>query len=261
MDATLLYILLTALASGAVSITAAAMLSFALLSKVVERMVSLSVGIMLATTFLHSLPEAFESKVDTHYLLMTLLGGLLGFFLLEKLAILRHSHHHEHDGHHHHHGHDAREAGKSGWMVLVGDGLHNFTDGILIAAAFLADAKLGLMTSLAIFAHEIPQETGDFIVLLNAGFSRARAYAYNLLCSLMAVAGGLVGYFTLGNAQELIPYALVLASSGFIYIAVSDLMPQMQRRATWRESFAQVALIGLGIAIVVLLTGNLHPHG
>ena len=261
MDATLLYILLTALASGAVSITAAAFLSFTLLSKVVDRMVSLSVGIMLSTAFLHSLPEAFESRVDTHYLLMTLLGGLFGFFLLEKLAILRHSHHHEHDGHHHHHGHDAREAGKSGWMVLVGDGLHNFTDGILIAAAFLADAKLGLMTSLAIFAHEIPQETGDFIVLLNAGFSRARAYTYNLLCSLMAVAGGLIGYFALGNAQDLIPYALVLASSGFIYIAVSDLMPQMQRRATWRASISQILLIALGVAIVVLLTGNLHPHG
>lgn len=260
IDTTLIYILLTATISGIVSITAAALFSFALLSKMVERMVSLSVGIMLSTAFLHSLPEAFESNVDSHYLFMTLLAGLFGFFLLEKLAILRHSHHHEHDGHHHHHGHDAHEAGRAGWMVLIGDGLHNFTDGILIAAAFLADPKLGLMTSLAIFAHEIPQETGDFIVLLNAGFSRARAYVYNLLCSLMAVVGGLVGYFFLANASSLIPYALVLASSGFIYIAVSDLMPQMQRRASWRESATQVLLVALGVGIVLLLTGNMHPH-
>jgi zinc and cadmium transporter len=260
IDTTLIYILLTALISGIVSITAAAVFSFALLSKMVDRMVSLSVGIMLSTAFLHSLPEAFESNIDSHYLFMTLLAGLFAFFLLEKFAILRHSHHHEGDGHHHHHGHDARAAGKAGWMVLVGDGLHNFTDGILIAAAFLADTKLGLMTSLAIFAHEIPQETGDFIVLLNAGFSRARAYAYNLLCSLMAVIGGLVGYFSLANASSMIPYALVLASSGFIYIAVSDLMPQMQRRSSWSESITQVLLVGLGVGIVLLLTGNLHPH-
>jgi len=261
IDTTLVYILLAALISGAASITLAALLSFKLLSKMVERMVSLSVGIMLSTAFLHSLPEAFESNVDAHHLFMTLLAGLFGFFLLEKLAILRHSHHHEHDGHHHHHGHDAREAGKSGWLILVGDGMHNFTDGILIAAAFLADPTIGLMTSLAIFAHEIPQEVGDFIVLLNAGFSRARAYFYNLVSSLAAVAGGLVGYFALANADGMIPYALVLASSGFIYIAVSDLMPQMQRRATVRETVPQVLLIALGVVIVLLLTGNAHaPH-
>jgi zinc and cadmium transporter len=260
MDSTLVYILLAAFISGAVSITAAAVFSFTLLSKMVERMVSLSVGIMLSTAFLHSLPEAFESNIDSHYLFMTLLAGLLGFFLLEKLAILRHSHHHEHDGHHHHEGHDAHEAGKSGWMVLVGDGLHNFTDGILIAAAFLGDPKLGLMTSIAIFAHEIPQEVGDFIVLLNAGFSRRRAYTYNILCSLMAVVGGLVGYFALANANFLIPYALVLASSGFIYIAVSDLMPQMQRRASIREFASQALLIAIGVSAVLLLTSNLHAH-
>jgi zinc and cadmium transporter len=126
-------------------------------------------------------------------------------------------------------------------MILVGDGMHNFTDGILIAAAFMADPQLGLMTGLAIIAHEIPQEIGDFIVLLNAGFSRTRAYVYNLLCSLLAIAGGLLGYYTLERASSLIPYVLVFASSGFIYIAVSDLMPQMQRRATLRESIPSAA--------------------
>jgi len=244
--------------AGVFSITAAAVFSFGLLSKMVERMVSLSVGIMLSTALLHSLPEAFESGADTHALFATLLAGLLGFFLLEKLAILRHSHHHEGDGHHHHHGHDAHEAGKSGWMILVGDGLHNFTDGILIAAAFLADPKLGLVTGLAIIAHEIPQEIGDFIVLLNAGFTRKRAYVYNLISSLMAVLGGVLGYFTLESATGWIPYVLVFASSGFIYIAVSDLMPQMQRRATLRETIPQVLLIALGVTIVLFVTNRAH---
>ncbi|MET0322849.1 MAG: ZIP family metal transporter [Duganella sp.] len=232
------------------------MFSFTLLSKVVERMVSLSVGLMLATSLLHALPEAFDSAASPRSLFATLLGGLLAFFVLEKLAIMRHSHHHEHDGHHHHHGHDKHEAGKAGWMILVGDGMHNFTDGILIAAAFLADPQLGLVTGLAIIAHEIPQEIGDFIVLLNAGFSRTRAYIYNLLCSLLAIAGGLLGYYFLDRASSFIPYVLVFASSGFIYIAVSDLMPQMQRRATLRESVPQVLLIATGVAIVVFFTSH-----
>ena len=258
IDPVLISILLATTLAGVVSITAAAVFSFTLLSKVVERMVSLSVGIMLSTSLLHALPEAFESTASARSLFATLLGGLLAFFLLEKLAILRHSHHHEHDGHHHHHGHDKHEAGKAGWMILVGDGMHNFTDGILIAAAFLANPELGLVTGLAIIAHEIPQEIGDFIVLLNAGFSRTRAYVYNLLCSLLAIAGGLLGYYTLDRASSLIPYVLVFASSGFIYIALSDLMPQMQRRATMRETVPQVLLIAAGVAIVVFLVGGHH---
>ncbi|WP_335340122.1 ZIP family metal transporter [Collimonas pratensis] len=260
INSTLVSILLATTIAGLFSITAAAIFSFALLSKMVERMVSLSVGIMLATSLLHALPEAFESKADSHTLFAILLGGLLAFFVLEKFAILRHSHHHEDDGHGHHHGHDKKEAGKAGWMILVGDGLHNFTDGILIAAAFLADPHLGLITGLAIIVHEIPQEIGDFIVLLNAGFSRTRAYVYNLICSLMAVLGGLLGYFTLERGMEWIPYVLVFASSGFIYIAVSDLMPQMQRRATLRETIPQILLIGAGVAIVLFLTRHAHQH-
>lgn len=252
--------MLTTAISGVFSISAAALFSFALLSRIVERMVSLSVGILLATSLLHALPEAFESTANPHTLFAVLLAGLLGFFLLEKFAILRHSHHHEHDGHGHHHGHDKHEAGASGWMILVGDSLHNFSDGILIAAAFLADPHLGIMTGLAIIAHEIPQEIGDFIVLLNAGFSRARAFAYNIISGLTAVLGGLLGYLMLGSSQEWIPYVLVFASSGFIYIAVSDLMPQMQRRATLRETIPQIVLITLGVAIVLFLTGHTHAH-
>jgi zinc and cadmium transporter len=258
INTTLSSILLATTLAGVISISAAAFLSFGLLSKMVERLVSLSVGVLLSTSLLHALPEAFESTANPKVLFATLLAGLLAFFLLEKMAILRHSHHYEGDGHDHEHGHDAHEAGKSGWMILIGDSLHNFTDGILIAAAFLADPKLGVITALAITAHEIPQEIGDFIVLLNAGLTKKRAYAYNLICSLMAVVGGLVGYYALGNGMDLIPYVLVLASSGFIYIAVSDLMPQMQRRATWRETVPQVVLIALGVGIVLLLTQQFH---
>ncbi len=258
INSTLVSILLATTIAGVVSIVAAAIFSFSLLSKLVDKMVSFSVGILLSTSLLHALPEAFESQADTRTLFATLFCGLMGFFLLEKFAILRHSHHHEGDGHAHAHGHDVHEAGKSGLMILVGDGMHNFTDGILIAAAFLADPQLGIVTGLAIVAHEIPQEIGDFIVLLNAGFSRARAFAYNLLSSLMAVLGGLLGYFTLESATGAIPYVLVLASSGFIYIAVSDLMPQMQRRDTLRDTVPQIALIGLGVATVLYLTRHAH---
>ena len=252
--------MLAVLLSGVASLSIAAVLSFSTMSKMVERMVSLSVGVMLSTTFLHALPEAFEMTHDPVGLFATVLGGLLGFFLLEKLSILRHSHHHGGDGHNHETGHDKRQAGSTGWMILVGDGFHNFTDGIMIAAAFMADTRLGIITSLAIFAHEIPQEAGDFIVLLNAGFSRARAYVYNLLCSLMAVVGGIVGYYFLGAAQNLIPYVLALASAGFIYIAVSDLIPQMQQRTSLKETIPQIILITVGVGIIFIITNGMHGH-
>jgi zinc and cadmium transporter len=186
------------------------------------------------------------------------MAGLLGFFILEKAALLRHSHHHEHDGHGHHHGHDAESAGKSGLVILMGDSLHNFADGILIAAAFLIDPQIGILTAVAIALHEIPQEIGDFIVLLNAGFSKVRALVYNLISSLMAVVGGVLGYFFLDAAEALIPYVIVFASSSFIYIAVSDLMPQMHKRPKLRESLEQIALIILGVLLVVAISELTH---
>lgn len=224
----------------------------------IELMISLSVGMMLSTSLLHALPEAFEMHVEPHRLFLTLLAGLLTFFLLEKFSILRHSHHHEGDGHHHEKGFDKHEAGPAGWMILVGHGFHSITDGILISAAFLTNPYLGLITSLAILAHEIPQQTGDFIVMLNAGFTRRRAFFYSLSNTATAMAGTLIGYHTLGRAQELIPYVLTLASAGFIYIALSDLIPQMQRRSTVRETIPQIVLVALGIAIIFVITHGLH---
>ncbi|PLQ01669.1 ZIP family metal transporter [Cupriavidus pauculus] len=260
IHSTLLYILLAATISGVGSIFGAALLSLTVASRVVERMVSFSVGVLLATALLHSLPEAFESGADPRALFGTLLAGLLGFFLLEKISLLRHSHHHEGDGHHHHHGHDREEAGRSGLTILVGDTFHNFADGIVIAAAFLADPHIGLVTALAIAAHEIPQEVGDFIVLLNAGFSKARAFAFNLLSSLAAILGGIVGYFLLDQLTGWIPYVLVIASSSFVYIAVSDLMPQMQRKPRLKESAVQVVLVAAGIAAIVFITNGVHEQ-
>ena len=239
MDVTLRAILLTTTLSGVISISAAAFLSFGLLARMAERMLSLSVGIMLATSLLHALPEALHANVPPESLFATLLAGLLSFFLLEKIAILRAgpqpalamAH-----GHHHGHSHGGERTGA---MVLLGDALHNFTDGIMIAAAFLADPSLGILTGLAIVAHEIPQEVGDFVVLLNAGYSRTRAYLFNLLCSMMALAGGILGFYTLDKASGMVPYVLAFASAGFLYVAISHLMPQMQRKTTLAETMPQ----------------------
>ncbi|HSW04145.1 ZIP family metal transporter [Aquabacterium sp.] len=257
---TLLYIVLATTAGGVLSVVIAASLTVALLGRLVQHLVSLSVGVLLGTALLHVLPEAFESQVSPNRLFITLLSGLLFFFLLEKAELYRHGHHHEGDGHEHHHHFDAEQAGRGGWSVLVGDSIHNFCDGIIIAAAFLADTQLGLVTAAAIIAHEIPQEVGDYIVLLNAGFSRGKALLYNALSGLSSVVGGVLGYFIVGPWEALFPYLLVAASSSFVYVAVADLLPQLQRRLPWRSTLAQLAWIGAGLALVVLARSLLHGH-
>ena len=259
---TLGYIVAATFAGGVLSVLIAAALTQSVLSRLVQHLVSLSAGVLLATALLHVLPEAFESEVNPHTLFLTLLAGLLFFFLLEKAELYRHTHHHEGDDphHHHHHGFDAEQAGRGGWSVLVGDSIHNFCDGIIIAAAFLADTHLGVVTALAIIAHEIPQEVGDYIVLLNAGFSRARALAYNALSGGAAVVGGIVGYFVVGPWKGLFPYLLVAASSSFIYVAVADLLPQMQRRLPWRDTVSQLAWLAAGLVVVMSAMQLLHSH-
>ena len=257
---TLLYIVLATLVGGLLSVLIAASLTLSLLGRIVRHLVSLSVGVLLGTALLHVLPEAFESDVDPHRLFMTLLGGLLFFFLLEKAELYRHGHHHEGDGHEHHHHFDARQAGRGGWSVLVGDSIHNFCDGIIIAAAFLADVQLGMVTAAAVIAHEIPQEVGDYIVLLNAGFTRRKALLYNALSGLASVVGGVMGYFIVGPWEALFPFLLVAASSSFIYVAVADLLPQLQQRLNWRETATQIGWLAAGLALVLLATAGLHGH-
>ena len=255
---TLLYIVLATLSGGLLSVLIAASLTVALLGRLVRHLVSLSVGVLLGTALLQVLPEAFESKVEPHRLFATLLGGLLFFFLLEKAELYRHGHHHEGDGHDHHHGSDADQAGRGGWSVLVGDSIHNFCDGIIIAAAFLADFQLGVVTAAAIIAHEIPQEVGDYIVLLNAGFSRGKALFYNALSGLASVVGGVLGYFVVGPWEALFPYLLVAASSSFVYVAVADLLPQLQRRLPLRSTLAQLGWIAAGLLLVSLVKSFQH---
>ena len=257
---TLLYIVSATLVGGLLSVVIAASLTLAVLSRVVKELVSLSAGVLLGTALLHVLPEAFESQTKPQALFGTLLGGLLFFWLLEKVELYRHAHHHEGDGHDHHHHFDAQQAGRGGFSVLVGDGIHNFCDGVIIAAAFLADTGLGLVTALAIVAHEIPQEAGDYIVLLNAGFSRAKALVFNALSGLAAVAGGVLGYFLVGPWQAALPYLLVAASSSFIYVAVADLLPQLQQRLAWRETLAQVVWIAGGLGLVLFARALMQGH-
>lgn len=255
---TLTYIVLATLAGGVLSVTLAAMLTVSVLSRIVKNLVSLSAGVLLGTALLHVLPEAFESKTEPHALFATLLVGLLFFWLLEKVELYRHAHHHEGDGHHHHHHFDAQQAGRGGYSVLVGDSIHNFCDGVITAAAFLADPALGWVTAAAVVAHEIPQEAGDFIVLLNAGFSRAKALFYNVLSGLASVLGGVLGYYLVTPWADLLPYLLVVASSSFIYVAVADLLPQLQQRLTWRETATQVFWLGAGLGLVMLARMLMH---
>ena len=233
------------------SVALAAHLSFRLLARFLERMVSFSIGILLATTFLHLLPEAFESRLPRELLFAVMLVGLLGFFFLQKLALYRHSHHFEGDGHAHAHGHDALLAGRGGALVLVGSAFHNFSDGVLIAGAFLAGPLVGLAATLAIFTHEVPHKIGDFMVLLNAGVAPRRALAYAIASSCCIVAGGLAGFFLLDRITGWIPYVLVIAASAFLYIALSDLVPRMQRARSASDALWQGSLIALGVIVVI----------
>ena len=257
---TLFYIVLATLLGGVLSVVIAASLTFAVLGKLVKHLVSLSAGVLLATALLHVLPEAFESQADTHRLFATLLGGLLFFFLLEKAELYRHAHHHEGDGHGHHHHFDSEQAGRGGLSVLVGDSIHNFCDGIIIAAAFVSSPELGLTTALAITLHEIPQEVGDTIVLINAGFSRRKALLYNAASGLAAVVGGVLGYFVVGSWEAAFPYLLVVGASSFIYVAVADLIPQMQRRLPLREMVSQVAWLVAGLGLILAALRLMHGH-
>jgi len=248
MSATLAWIIGASLAGGAVSLLLAAMIAYTMLAGWVPRMVSYSVGVLLGVAFLDLLPEAFENAADPATLFSVVLGGILAFFLLEKAALWRHSHEPGERGTH----------GPSGLLILAGDAFHNFVDGVLIAAAFLADFRLGLATTLAVMAHEVPQEIGDFMVLLHAGYGRSRALVLNLAVSLSSVVGGILGYFVLDYAQSLLKYAVVLAAACFIYIAVADLIPSLHRENRGRELGWQIGLIAVGLATIGVLGSWLH---
>jgi len=251
---TVVMIVVANLASTAVSLSLAAFLGFGWLSGLVDRLVHVSIGLLLATALVHIVPEALSAGLAPVALGWSVLLGILGMFVLEKLTLIHHTHHHEGDGHDHGHGHDAQQLGRGAYPILVADALHNFADGVVIAAAFLVDQPTGWITALAVLAHEIPHEIGDFMILLNAGFSRRRSFQFLLLSGSSAVLGGLAGYFLLAATKGLLPYALAVAAASFIYIALSDLLPELMRRSALRRSLPEVLYVfgGVGIALLAM---------
>jgi zinc and cadmium transporter len=279
---TLLWIILATLVSGVLSVLAAGIF-LALPARAREsalpHLVSFATGALLGAALLALIPHAVESAgiENVHEVGIALIAGIALFFILEKFLLWRHCHDdhcsehpvaehdihaHDHRGHGHHdhagHVHDEARKKASGALVLVGDALHNVLDGVLIAAAFLTDVHLGIVTALAIMAHEIPQEVGNFAVLLHSGVTRQRALFLNLLTSLTAVIGGAVGYFALEKALMALPFALAVAASSLLYVAVADLIPGLHRRVDGRSSITQVILIGLGIALITFAERHAH---
>ncbi len=234
-----------------------------------QHLLSLAAGALLATAFMHLLPEAFESQAGAKELFAALLVGLVFFFLLDKAELWHHGHEHHHsDGHdhghadhghaHHHHG-DAPAKG-GGWAVLTGDSVHCFGDGILIASAFIADLRLGAVAALAVLAHEVPHHMGDLIVLRQSSRNRSAALVKVSLAGAVTALGGIAGFFLVEQLHDYLPYFLVVASSSFVYVALADLIPQLQKRLSARQTAAQIAWLLVGIAMVTLVSGLAHSH-
>jgi zinc and cadmium transporter len=266
------WILGMSLAGGALSVLAAACISFKLKTHWVALLISYAIGALLGAAFLEILPHALTASGDAVATLGTVLAGILVFFTLEKLVLWRHCHiedceghealaqkdhpaSHAHHTHRHGHAHDSansRGPGRTGLLIMVGDTFHNFVDGVLIAAAFMEDIRLGIVTALAMIAHEIPQEVGDFVILMHSGYGKARALAFNLFSSLATFLGALLAYAALGKTQTAVPTLLALAAASMIYIAIADLIPGLHQRAELRATLQQILLIGAGIATIAL---------
>ncbi len=250
------WIVAASLAGGVIS-AGAASVALALRAAWIPTLVSFAIGALLGAAFLEVIPHAFEHG-EAHTVAASILGGILGFFLLEKLLLWRHSH----DEHEVDHGPaQGHASGRSGALIVVGDTIHNFLDGILIAAAFLQSTQLGIVAALAIVAHEIPQEVGDFVILLNSGYSKTKAFVLNMLSSCATLVGGVLGFYTLQVLQGWTPVLLGVVAASMIYVAVADLIPGLHRRAELRATLSQTVLIGLGIgsiAVVRALLGDLH---
>ena len=283
---TLFWILMGTLAAGIGSVWIAALLSFGALARYTQHMLSLAAGALLATAFMHLLPEAFESQVSAHDLFIALLVGLVFFFLLDKAELWHHGHEHHHadavagphagasgaparheHGTHAGHRHAAGEAHGHGpvpvagnWAILAGDSVHCFGDGMLIASAFIADTRLGVIASLAVLAHEVPHHMGDLIVL-RAGASNRRAALLKVsMAGAVTAIGGLAGFWLVEQLQDYLPFFLVAASSSFVYVALADLIPQLQTRLSARQTAAQISWLLAGIGLVTMVSGLAHGH-
>ena len=274
----LLAILVATLVAGIGSVWVAAVLSMAMRARYTQHMLSLAAGALLATAFMHLLPEAFNSDAGAKELFALLLGGVVFFFLLDKAELWHHGHEHHHDHHHDHHddhaqgnayphgpahahekghGHTHTQQG-GGWAVLAGDSVHAFGDGIMIASAFVADLRLGLVAALAVLAHEVPHHMGDLVVLQQSSGTRRAALVKVSLAGTVTALGGLTGYLLVNSLDDYLPYFLVAASSSFVYVALADLIPQLQKKLGMRETIAQVAWLLAGIGLVTLVSGLAH---
>lgn len=264
------WIIIFSLLGGVLSVIAASV--FLLINdkyqkKLLPHTVSFAIGALLGAALLALLPHAMlvNENVDFHDLGLTILIGLLGFFLLEKMVLWRHCHSshceihspgevHSHIAEHNHN--DEKNA--SGTLIIIGDAVHNLVDGVLIAAAFMTDIDLGIVTALAVAAHEIPQEIGDFAILLNSGYERRRALFFNVLASMATIVGAVIAYYSLQSMQYALPYILAIAASSFIYIAVADLIPGLHKKTELRETIQQITLIALGVVTIYWAHSTLH---
>jgi zinc and cadmium transporter len=263
----LLIIIIGTLVAGIGSVWMAGLLTYGVLGRYTQHLLSLAAGALLATAFMHLLPEAFESQAGAQALFTTLLAGLIFFFLLDKAELYHHGH--EHHGHDHDHDHDhgqdhdhdhGHDHSGGGWAVLLGDSVHCFGDGILIAAAYMADVKLGMAATLAVLVHEIPHHMGDLVVLRQARQSARKALLKLSAAGAVTVLGGVVGYLLVEQLQNLLPYLLVVAASSFIYVALADLIPQLQKRLSLRQTVAQIIWLAVGIGLVTMVSSLAHGH-
>lgn len=256
------WIILFCLIGGVLSVFAAGtflLIPEVLRKKLLPHMVSYAIGALLGAAFLALLPHAMMHPAvnDLHDVTLTVLIGILAFFLLEKLVLWRHCHSHDCEVHGEEDKQHAHGAAR-GTMILIGDGMHNLVDGILIGAAFLTDIHLGIVTSIAVATHEIPQELGDFSILLHSGYSRSKALILNVAASLTTVIGGLAAYYSLQGAQQFVPYVLAIAAASFIYIAVADLIPGLHHRTEAKATIQQMTLIAAGVITIYLAHSTLH---
>ena len=270
---TLIYIILATLAAGIGSVWVAAALSFGALGRYTQHMLSMAAGALLATAFMHLMPEAFESQAGARALFATLLAGLIFFFLLDKAELWHHGHEHSHDhlldhfgdhaGHNHSEIHHSHAPKTGSWAILTGDSVHCFGDGILIASAFMADSRLGWVAALAVMAHEVPHHMGDLVVLNQnqqhgQGSQSHTALIKVSLAGAVTAVGGLVGFWLVEQLHAYLPYFLVIASSSFIYVALADLIPQLQKRLSFRQTVAQIAWLAVGILMVTWVSSFVH---
>ena len=271
-------ILIGTLVAGIGSVWLAAALSFGVLARYTQHMLSLAAGALMGTAFLYLLPEAFEGSDKAHALFMTLLVGLVFFFLLDKAELWHHGHEHHHaggqenpharddhghehmQGHAHGHGHSHESPTSGSWAVIAGDSVHCFGDGILIASAFMADMRLGAIAAMAVLAHEVPHHMGDLMVLNQTSNNRHAALVKVSLAGSVTALGGLIGYWLVDQLQGYLPYFLVVASSSFVYVALADLIPQLQKRLSLSETLAQIAWLLGGIGLVTLVSSVVRGH-